>query len=134
MISRDSEPVTNKRLLGRTSLNCDQNSRRVFLRAAFALTFLSSTTTTAFAQDSAKASSEKWRPKEGTYAGPGADFSVRCGEFGDFIVELNEKSISGNEWSCKISRLTDTAPGAIRLDMICNDYNLAEFINSKPEA
>jgi hypothetical protein len=49
--------------------------------------------------------------------------------FGDFIVELNEKSISGNEWSCKVTRLTDRAPGSIRLDMTCSDYNLAEDIN-----
>jgi hypothetical protein len=73
----------------------------------------------------------KWRPKEGTYAAPGADFSLRCGEFGDVIVELNKKSISGNEWSCKINKLMDTAPGSIKLDITCNDYNLALFINDR---
>jgi hypothetical protein len=35
-------------LLRRASLNFDQKSRRAFQRAAFALTLLSSTTTTAF--------------------------------------------------------------------------------------
>ena len=122
------DPLLTKRLLGSTSLNCDQHSRRVLLRAAFALTLLTSATTTAFAQDIAKPATEKWRPKEGTYAEPGVNFGLRCGEFGDFIIELNEKSISGNEWSCKITKLTETAPGAIRLDMTCYDYNLAEFI------
>jgi len=97
------DPLLTKRLLGRTLLNCDQHSRRVLLRAAFALTLLSSATTTAFAQDIAKPATEKWRPKEGTYAEPGVNFGLRCGEFGDFIIELNEKSISGNEWSCNLA-------------------------------
>jgi hypothetical protein len=132
MISRDNGSVTSKRLLGRTSLNCNQYNRRVFLRAAFALALLSSATTTAFAQDGAKASSEKWRPKDGTYAESGDKLGKICSEDGDvLVVELNEKSISGNEWSCKVTRLTDTAPGAIRLDMTCYDYNLALFINGR---
>src|SRR5882757_1342657 len=109
-------------------LNCLQYSRRVFLCAAFALTLLSGG---ALAQDSTKATSEKWRPKEGTYAEPGTDFSLRCGEFGDFIGDLTHNSISGSEWSCKIRKLTDTAPGAIRLDMTCSDYNLALSINAR---
>lgn len=88
----------------------------------------------AFAQERTKPVTDKWRPKEGTYAAPGQDFIDRCGEFGDFIVSLAEKEISGNEWSCEVTKLTDTAPGAIRLDMTCNDYNLAEDIHDpKPE-
>jgi hypothetical protein len=112
-------------------LNCDRYSRRIFLPAAFALILLSCATTAGFPQDVAKPATEKWRPKEGTYAAPGVDFSLRCGEDADVIVELKDNSISGNEWSCKVTRLTDTAPGAIRLDMVCYDYNLAESINSK---
>ena len=111
------------------SLNFGQSSRRAFLRTAFLLALLSNATATALAQDAAKPSSERWRPKDGTYAGPDADFNQRCGEYGDFIVELKDNSISGSEWSCKITRLTDRAPNAVRLDMICNDYNLAESIN-----
>jgi hypothetical protein len=124
----DPSPTTPAR---RASLNFDQKIRRLLLRVAFALALLSSAVTTAFAQDSTKSAGEKWRPKGGLYATPGADFRSRCGEYGDIIIELGEKSISGNEWSCDITKLTDTAPGAIRLDMTCNDYNLAEFINSK---
>jgi hypothetical protein len=110
-------------------LNRDQNRQRIFLQAAFALTWLLSAGAPAFAQDSTKPATEKWRPKEGTYAEPGANFSLRCGEFGDVTVELAKKTISGNEWSCEITKLTDTAPGTIKLDMICDDSNLAEFIH-----
>jgi hypothetical protein len=81
----------------------------------------------AFAHDVAKSAGGKWRPKGGSYAASGADVRYQCAESG-IIVELGKKKIIGDEWSCKITKLTDIAPGAIRLDMICNDYNLAEFI------
>jgi hypothetical protein len=110
-------------------LNCKRRNYRILAQAVFILALLLSEGASSFAQGSPKPATEKWRPKEGTYAEPGANFSLRCGEFGDFIVELADKSISGNEWSCKITKLTDTAQGAIRLDMICDDYNLAEFIH-----
>jgi hypothetical protein len=110
-------------------LNCDQHSCRVLLRAALALTLLASATTTAFAQDIAKPATDKWRPKDGLYAEPGADLNERCMNRTEILIELGEKSISGNEWSCKIKKLTETAPDAIRLDMTCHDYNLALFIN-----
>jgi hypothetical protein len=110
-------------------MNCRQCSQHIFLCAAYALVLLSGAATTSFAQDGAKTNSEKWRPKDGTYADPSAAFSLRCGEDGDVIVELKEKSISGNEWSCNVTRLTDTSPGTIRLDMTCYDYNLALNIN-----
>jgi hypothetical protein len=71
---------------------------------------------------------ERWRPKDGTYAAPGKDFDGQCGEFGDVIIEFAEKAVGGNERSCRIEKLRDTAPGAIRLDLTCDDYNLAEFI------
>lgn len=82
----------------------------------------------ALAQEIAKPTAEKWRPKNGTYAAAGSDFDKRCREFGDFSVELGEKSVGGNEWSCHIAKLGDMAPDAIRLDMTCRDYNLADFI------
>jgi hypothetical protein len=63
--------------------------------------------------------------------------SARCGFQREMrrgwrrIVELKDNSISGNEWSCTITNLTETAPDAIRLNMTCYDYNLALFINSR---
>lgn len=84
------------------------------------------------AQDAAPPAEAKWRPKEGTYASPGKGFAEACGEFGDLVVRLREKDISGHEWGCKVRKLTDTAPGAIRIDLTCSDYNLAEDLK-KPE-
>ncbi len=85
--------------------------------------------TMAPAQDQAKPATEKWRPKDGIYSDPGADLHSRCLDHTDFYIDLREKSVGGNEWSCKVSRLTDTAPGAIRLDMTCDDYNLGLNVN-----
>jgi hypothetical protein len=112
-------------------LNFDQKRDRILAPVAFTLACLLSAGTSTFAQGTSKPATEKWRPTEGTYAAPGANFSLRCGEDGDVIVELKDNSISGNEWSCKVTRLTDTAPGDIRLDMVCHDYNLAEFLDTK---
>src|SRR5450756_873831 len=125
------KPVLTRACWWRAVLNFDQKRDRILALAAFTLAWLLSADASTFAQRISKPATEKWRPKEGTYVALGADFSLRCGEFGDVIVELKDNSISGNEWSCKVSRLTDTAPGAIRLDMVCYDYNLAESINSK---
>jgi hypothetical protein len=85
----------------------------------------------AVAQDSAKQAMEKWRPKNGTYNLQGQDLIKRCNESTDLDIEMVERTIRGNEWNCKITKLTDTAPGAIRLDMTCDDYNLAEFLDPK---
>jgi hypothetical protein len=70
-----------------------------------------------------------WRPKDGVYASPGKDFNRQCGEYGDVTIKLTEKRVSGNEWGCDVTKLSDTAPGSIKLDMTCDDYNLAEFLN-----
>jgi hypothetical protein len=83
----------------------------------------------ASAQTNAKA--EKWRPKDGVYAGPGKDFVADCGEGQGYIeIEVSKRHVGGNEWGCKVTKVTDTAPGAIRLDMTCNNYNLAESIKA----
>ena len=98
-------------------MNCKQNL--IFLQTVFALTCLMGTSTLAFAQDGDRPA-EKWRPKDGTYLGVKTDPKYdRCLDFGDLVVELAEKSIGGNEWGCKIVKLTDTAPGIIRLDVAC---------------
>jgi hypothetical protein len=128
MISRDGETGANKRLLEESVVEFRSETRPHSCASGI---HSRSAGTSTFAQGISKPATEKWRPKEGTYAEPGANFSLRCGEGGDVIVELKDNSISGNEWSCKVTRLTDTAPGAIRLGMVCYDYNLAESINSK---
>jgi len=129
MISRDNGPVTNKTPAGEyvVELRSTQPSRSSSTRSLRSH-LANKCNYNSLCAGHRQPATEKWRPKEGTYAEPGVNFGLRCGEFGDFIIELNEKSISGNEWSCKITKLTETAPGAIRLDMTCYDYNLAEFI------
>jgi len=84
------------------------------------------------AQDAAPPATAKWRPREGIYASPGKGFAEACGEYGNLTVELHDKSISGNEWGCKVRTLADTGPDAIKIEMTCDDYNLAEDIK-KPE-
>jgi hypothetical protein len=86
----------------------------------------------AVAQDATPPATAKWRPKEGTYASPGKGFAETCGESGDLAIALREKSVSGHEWGCKVRKLIDAGPGAIRLVTICDDYNLAEDLK-KPE-
>jgi hypothetical protein len=86
----------------------------------------------AFAQQGAKPAADKWRPKDGNYAGSKADVRFPCAEPA-LAVKLGEKKIGGDEWTCKITRLTDTAPGAIRVDMLCKDYNLAQSIKDPNE-
>ena len=75
------------------------------------------------AQDTTKPAIEKWRPKDGIYAVTGKDFTERCENLGDFSVELGEKTITGDEWSCDVKKIT-TGFGAIRLDLNCSDVNL----------
>ncbi len=86
---------------------------------------------TVFSQEAATPPTEKWRPKDGVYASPGKDFESDCNEAHFIVIELAEKSVSGNEWSCKINKRTTTAVNAIRLDMTCYDYNLAESLYPK---
>ena len=105
---------------------------RAYAQSALALGCTFVAVAPALAQDAAPSTTVKWRPKEGTYASPGKGFAEACGEFGDLIVGLREKDISGHEWSCRVRKLTDTAPGAISIDMTCSDYNLAEDLK-KPE-
>jgi hypothetical protein len=74
------------------------------------------------AQKKAKPRMEKWHPKDGVYASPGADFNDRCLKSGDLTIGLAENSVSSGEAKCKIFKITDGPPDpdAIVLDMTCN--------------
>jgi hypothetical protein len=37
------------------------------------------------------------------------------------------------ESTCKIRKLTDTGPGAIRLDLVCEDYDTVGDVDSNPD-
>jgi hypothetical protein len=112
-------------------LNCRLRDCRAIVRISFAIACLSSSAVvSSVAQVGPGPLAEKWRPQDGTYASPNQEFESQCGEFGDIVIALSEKVVSGREWSCKINRLSDTAPGAIRLDMTCDDFNLAERLKA----
>ncbi|WP_342712202.1 hypothetical protein AAFG13_12665 [Bradyrhizobium sp. B124] len=99
--------------------------------AVLALTCVAGQITEASAQNKINSAVEKWRPADGLYASPGKDFEAQCLEYGDFIIELSRNSVGGNEWGCKIRTVSDIADGTVRLDMSCNDYNLAETLGSR---
>ena len=84
------------------------------------------------AQNAIAPAKEKWRPKDGIYAAPGKDFAASCDEANNIAIELGGKSVSGNEWSCRVTNVHDLEPGSIKVEMTCSDYNLAEFLN-RPE-
>jgi hypothetical protein len=89
---------------------------------------------TASAQGAAAPSIERWRPRDGIYASPAKDFGQQCKEKdGDIVVDLQEKSVYGFEWSCKVKKLTDTSAAAIKLDMICSDLNMPSDIPNAQE-
>ena len=101
----------------------EQKRRRIIAQAGFALAYLLGSAASAFAQESPKTGGGKWRPKEGVYAEPGANFKDKCLDFGDSIIELTQKTISGGEEECKVVKLADTAPGTITLEMACVEIN-----------
>ncbi|MGJ4946429.1 hypothetical protein ACQR1W_38140 [Bradyrhizobium sp. HKCCYLS1011] len=75
----------------------------------------------AYAQDSSKPPPQKWRPKDGIYAVPGPDHATRCGDQAEAYVELGENFIGGNEYGCAIRKITDLAPGRMKLEAQCDD-------------
>ncbi len=101
---------------------------------SLAFVFPMSEPTLAQAQDASKSAVQgKWRPKDGLYASPGKGFAGICQESGDLIVGLRENDISGHEWSCRVRKLTDIAASAIRIDITCSDYNLAEDLKKSED-
>lgn len=112
-------------------MNCGRTIKHSFAGFALPLIYLLGVVLPAASQEHANLSPDKWRPKNGIYAEHDADFATRCGEFGDLRIGLGKGSISGSEWGCQIKKVTDTAPGSIRLDLTCSDYNLALNINPR---
>lgn len=100
-------------------------------RAGLAFICLLISATVAVAQGTAVPATERWLPKDGIYASPGKDFEANCEEAHYIEIELSRNSVSGNEWSCEITKRTNTAADAIRLDMTCYDYNLTQTLYPK---
>ncbi|GMO16815.1 hypothetical protein [Bradyrhizobium sp. TM233] len=85
----------------------------------------------AFAQEQPAPTFEKWRPKAGVYAEPGKSFQSNCDESGGLTIDLSRKSVSGYEWVCKVKNINDLGPGSLKVDMVCDDYNLAQNLNPR---
>ncbi|MGY8633206.1 hypothetical protein RAD15_12085 [Bradyrhizobium sp. 14AA] len=83
------------------------------------------------AQESPKTAPDRWRPKDGAYAAPGKDFQSSCNELNEMTIDLRGKSVHGYEWGCTVKKMTDLSPGSLKLDMICNDYNLAQDLEPR---
>lgn len=91
-----------------------------FIVSALTLTCLICTPAPTFAQKA-----EKWRPKDGLYIEAGTEFTGPCEGAAPFLIELSKKSVKISESeTCKITKFTDTAPGALRLNMICNESEI----------
>jgi hypothetical protein len=89
------------------------------------ITFVMLGTFTATAQEKAKPAPDKWRPKDGLYIEAGTKFTGPCEGAAPFLVELSKKSIKVNESvSCKVAKFADPAPGALRLNMVCNESEI----------
>ncbi|MGY4400753.1 hypothetical protein [Bradyrhizobium sp. USDA 3315] len=94
---------------------------RRLLQAVFVFLSVSSGTSSAVALDKEGQAGENWRPKDGIYgaracAGLGRDEDEEV-----IVIELAKKSIAAFEQQCTITRLTDAAPGSIRLNVACTD-------------
>jgi hypothetical protein len=111
--------------LRRASLKWKRTNYRAGIGLPLVISSLLGAITSALAQHGAASTIEKWRPVDGYYESPVGDFGSDCRkEYGVFTVELAEKSVHGFEWNCKISKVVDMAPGAIKLDMTCYDLNM----------
>lgn len=84
--------------------------------------------TAALAQDAAKPATEKWRPNDGLYIIAGTNFTGPCEESAQYLFELGKKSVIGEEaFKCQITKITDTAPVTLRLDLTCDDDERGKF-------
>lgn len=101
---------------------------RCLASSLIALTCLIGASMPTFAQDAVKSAHEKWRPKDGPYAVDGENISQRCEDAPEFDLVLRDgKVLSGESWACKISKLTETGPNALRLNLACEAPEARKF-------
>ncbi|WP_431204366.1 hypothetical protein ACQ86E_04395 [Bradyrhizobium betae] len=105
--------------------------KRFTTLSMLATLLLSSAGLSADAQETPKAAFDGWRPRDGAYASPGKDFQAECYELNDMTLDLRSKSVHGYEWGCHVRKITTPSPGSMKLDMICDDYNLAQNVNPR---
>jgi len=115
------------RMPGRKTEDYTDHLRRLGLRSNLVPILLILTFPT-HAQDNARPTGEKWRPKDGLYGSLGKAPPGDCDENETLAIAIDKNSVGGNEWGCTISKITDTGHSSIRLDMACNDLNLAQSL------
>jgi len=119
--------LTTRRPVKKNTKNDVEHLRRLGLKSCLILLF-SILTSPIHAQDNARPVSEKWRPKDGLYGSLGKTPPGDCDENEALTIAIDKNSVGGNEWGCTISKITDTGRSSIRLDMACNDLNLAQSL------
>jgi hypothetical protein len=88
------------------------------------MTFVVLSTLTTTAQEKVKPAPDNWRPKDGLYIRADTKFTGLCEDAAPFLFELSKKHFVIDErWGCEITKTTDTAPGALRLDMTCSEVD-----------
>src|SRR3954451_2822758 len=81
--------------------------------AAIPVLILILLTTPSTAQSPSTPPEGSWRPKDGIYAAPGKDFAASCDAANNIAIELGGKSVSGNEWSCRVTKIFDLDSNSI---------------------
>jgi hypothetical protein len=102
-------------------LNYRKTRLRILMLVTVTLAWQLSPTATVFAQQGGKPAIEKWRPKNGLYAPPATNPNEVCLEGSQVDINLARKSIDGYEWSCQITKVTDTAADTVTLSTACYD-------------
>lgn len=67
----------------------------------------------------------------GVYAQPGKNFQSSCDERDDITIDLSGKSVNRSEWGCDVKELVDLAPGSLKVELTCGDYNLAQNLDPR---
>ncbi|WP_161856011.1 hypothetical protein [Bradyrhizobium sp. CCBAU 051011] len=122
-------------------MNDKPTLRRPLASLAFLLALISGAAAPVVAQEIAKTmpdSAERWHPKDGVYATPGADFNDRCSKFDGLVLglkfdalvlELSHGSVSIGENKCNILTRSDWRQNEIHLKMSCNGKTDAEAMD-----
>ena len=103
-------------------MNIDRGYRYSLTLLTVITVFLVGASTPMLGQ-STKSTPEKWRPKDGLYdVDDGGAFFVPCDKYPEHYVELSKRVIASNEvYKCKVTKITETAPGTLRVNANCDD-------------
>ena len=72
---------------------------------------------------------KQWRPTDGIYASPGADFNDRCMKSGDVVIGLTDGSILSGKAECKVVGMMST--GQTTVSLTCRPEASKQALPSK---